>query len=380
MRYDTHICLVSDQSLANLLPVFLERFQPKNVVLLVTPAMRSRALILEQNLRTRGCSVSTCEVQAYGFEAIREASLQLVSDLAGSLAINLTGGTKVMVLAAFDVARHFEIPVFYLDSRDQRIIHLYPDIEDIQLPEILNVKAAFRAQGYDIVERGTQQIPRQHGLLTTQLVSNAEKLAKALSALNYIAAKAKNKLTLPVDIQRIKEQVVLDEVIDLFQQAGLLAVDRGQILFRDENARFYANGGWLEEHCLGVAQKLRKAGRIADLEPNAKISSQGVSNEIDLAFTARNQLHIIECKTADLSRFSKERPAETRAIEAGYRLDTLRDLVGGTFGKAMLVSYLKLPEIDRIRCESYGIKVVQVRQLRRLDEELIQRIGGRIIL
>jgi hypothetical protein len=372
-RYAIHICLVSNQSLPNLLPILHEPFRPQRVILLVTPDMKEKANLLERVLVDRGCRVERRDIFAYAFSSVREAVLQLALEQEDA-AFNLTGGTKVMALGAFDIARELGIPVFYLDSREQKILLLNPREQSFPLSEVLTVKTALSAQGFTIIEKGEKQVLPHHNRLTTELVRRAEELQRPLATVNAIAQRAKESLRASINGKIQKSQ---EELLGLFQQAGLLEydADRREVLFLDEKARFYVNGGWLEEHCLSVVLELQKQGSVFGLEPNVVVQTPtGVKNELDLAFTARNRLHIIECKTAKLAQSSKELNKETRATEAGYRLDTLRELAGGSFGKAMLISYQPLREVDRIRCESYGIRVVQTRRLRLLREELLQWI------
>jgi hypothetical protein len=372
-RYPTHVCLVSDQSLPNLLPILYEPFKPQRVILLVTPGMKDKVPRLERVIKDNSCKVEIRTIDAYAFGAVKNAVENLALEQIEA-AFNLTGGTKVMALGAFAAARDLGLPVFYLDSREQRILLLHPEEQSFLLPHVLGVKTALRAQGFEIVQKGEKRVTPAHKVLTEELVQRVEELQKPLKTLNYLAAKAEKNLT--VTIQKTVSKPLRD-LLFLFQEAGLLdyLADGQNIIFRDEESRRYANGSWLEEHCLNVVLGLKRQKKVYDLEPNVVVQTPGgVKNELDLAFTAANRLHIIECKTAVLARDSDELPGETRAAEAGYKLDTLRDVAGGSFGKAMLVSYQPLREVDRIRCESYGIRVVQAGRLPLLRDSLLEWI------
>lgn len=373
MNYHTHVCMVSDQPLANLLPVLLPDFHPKRIILLVTPAMYRKANILQSLLRDKGCQVERVEVSAYCFEDMRETVLQLASSLDAGAIFNLTGGTKIMALGVYDIIRDFDLAAFYLDTSSQQLLILRPAHKTFALPEVMSVKTALAAQGFSVVESGTSQIPPQNRVLTQQLVGRAEEFQHPLAQLNHCAQKARKNFRTPVDMQQGLTHGAGAELIELFQIAGLLICHQNQLIFPSETARFYVNGGWLEEHCFTIAQQLKKEGRIHDLGVNVIVESEdGVKNEIDLAFTARNQLHIVECKTANLSTPRDDNRQESRAAEVSYRLESLRVIMGGRFGKAMLVSYLKLRQADRDRCSSYNINVVEARQLDRFREVLLQ--------
>lgn len=375
--YHTHVCMVSDQPMANLLPLLLPDFKPRRVILLVTPAMRAKADVLHKVLRDKGCQVEQQIVAAYNFEAMRETVLQLVTTLDDGASFNLTGGTKIMALGIYDIIRDFDLPAFYLDTSAQQLILLRPTQSSIKFPECLTVKTALSAQGFTIIETGRQQIPPQNRALTKQLVLRAEEFQHPLAQLNHCAQKARKNIKSQIDVPDGLIKNVGAELMQLFQDAGLLVVDRQQLIFPSEQARFYVNGGWLEEYCFTVAQQLKREGHIHDLAVNASVQSHSdIRNEIDLALTARNQLHIVESKTANLKALPGKERQESRASEVSYKLDTLRDMIGGRFGKAMLVTFMKLRKEDHSRCASYNINVVEARQLNRLREVLLQWVNS----
>ncbi len=374
-RYDTHVCVVSDQPMANLLPVLLRDFTPRRVILLVTPAMKAKAEILQRALRDRGCQVEQQPVPAYDVEGMRETVLQLAATLDESAIFNLTGGTKIMALGIYDIIRDFDLPAFYLDTSTQQLIMLRPTQSPIPLPECLTVKTALAAQGFAIIDTGNLQILPQYRELTLKLVERAEAFQRPLAQLNFLAQKALKNAAISVTLE--PESLEQSDLLSLFCSAGLVTVDRDQLIFPSEDARFFVNGGWLEDYCSAVAQQLKKEGHIYDLAVNVTVKSHSdFKNEIDLAFTAHNQLHLIECKTANLTASSAHDRQEARASNVSYKLETLRDMMGGRFGKAMLVTFMKLRQEDRSRCDSYNIKVVEGRQLTRLRELLLQWINS----
>ena len=146
MTIDTHLILVSEQAAPNITPIMDERFKPKNVVLLVSQDMTNRAEWLEQIYTKRGIKSRRWSINnAYDLEYIRDTVLELVAEYEdGGLALNATGGTKPMSIAAYEVFRELEYPIFYVHPKEDRVIWLYPskqegqDLADrIKLPEFL---------------------------------------------------------------------------------------------------------------------------------------------------------------------------------------------------------------------------------------------------
>jgi hypothetical protein len=118
------VALVGEQTIPNLLP--MRYCKPEAVVLVYTKQTESRARRLQTFLtETSDTEVYPLEIQdAYRVAEIRHC-LQEV--LAGhpDLLFNLTGGTKTMAFAAYDLARQSRSPFLYFQTegphgRDQR--------------------------------------------------------------------------------------------------------------------------------------------------------------------------------------------------------------------------------------------------------------------
>lgn len=160
-----------------------------------------------------------------------------------------------------------------------------------------------------------------------------------------------------------------------FEYAGLLVDSAGKVTFEDEEARFLANGGWLELNVNSVLNSLRGDGLIQD-GPYMNLHIQRVGatshNEVDACFMAANRLHLIECKT---KRMSGKGTAQM-TTDTMYKLDSISEL-GGLGSKAMLVSYRAVSGTDKQRANDLRIRVVEGRMLQQLKSELIKWIENR---
>lgn len=123
------ISLVGEQPAPNLLPI--DHFQPKQVVLIHTslPQSRVRAERLAKVIERRQIPVALWQTDAYGVEQIESGLRQCIHkrQLPGhELVFNLTGGTKPMALAAYEVARQLSAEAFYYQTEgNQSLIHPY---------------------------------------------------------------------------------------------------------------------------------------------------------------------------------------------------------------------------------------------------------------
>ena len=115
---NTHVCLVSAQLIPNVLPVLAER--PRQAVLLITPQMENQGRLLEKFFRERGVQTVSYPIPAYDFAGVLAVCKTVIQKFCTTdepiITLNVTGGTKVAALAAYQQ--------FYFAS--QRIIYRLP--------------------------------------------------------------------------------------------------------------------------------------------------------------------------------------------------------------------------------------------------------------
>ena len=126
------------------------------------------------------------------------------------------------------------------------------------------------------------------------------------------------------------------QAINIAEQAGKLRRVSDKISYASEEARFWCNGGWLEDLVKTRLYGMKSNGMIDDWDSNVDIPdgqksrgrqlSQSNKNELDAAFTVANRLFLIECKTANLAK----RDEFSAAI---YKLDSLKKSLGGVLSR-----------------------------------------------
>jgi Domain of unknown function (DUF1887) len=373
MTIKTHLILVSAQAVPNITPVLDERFKPREVVLLVSPDMALRAEWLEHIYNKRGVKSRRWLINnAYDIEQIRDTVLELLTEYEdGSLALNATGGTKPMSIAAYEVFRDLKQPIFYVHPEEDRVIWLYPskqaghDLADrIKLPEFL------QAYGAKVTGQGdTLGVPADDRELTEEIITRFLDYPKALSALNDLAQQATRSLKVERDHQQTQDPI-LSELIHLFAKNKRLSLDKNTLVFPTEDARFYVNGGWLEQHVWGVCLNIKKQTGIQDIGRSVQVDRQHqgkpVRNELDITFLKDNRLYIIECKTKRFSAKDQGAGADTL-----YKLDTLKDLLGGLQAKSMLISFTQPNEFVVQRAGDLKIALCCYKELSYLPEKLL---------
>lgn len=372
---DVHVCLVSEQLLPNLLPVLDNSLRPQIVALLVTPKMMATAERLELLLRETGVSVLKIPLRAYRIADIREAVLETIAQFpVNKPALNVTGGTKVMALGAYGVFRDLDLPVFYVDSENHLVLSLSPEYQTIQLADVLKIATCLKSYGYHIVSTEKAELQPENRLLYQALIDDMTRWEKTLGHLNYFAGRAEKNLWTIVDHQHWESQQFCD-LTELFKQAGHLDCADSRLIFKSEESRRLVQGGWLEQHVYSLLEDLRRSKKVRDVATGIVVENRrGTKNEIDVACTHANKLHLVECKTAKLRGDGK------KGDDVVYKLDNLRDLMGGTYGQALLVSYHQLREEDVKRCQDNDVGVVCGRQLQQLKRKLPLWLDGKPLI
>lgn len=255
MSDDTHFCLVSAQPTPNLTPVLAPVVAPRRVVLLVSPDMQRRAGWLESVIKPRGIRVERWTIEdAWDIEHVQQRVMALLEReqalvAAGGIALNATGGTKPMSIAAYEVFRAVDLPIFYIHPEQDRLIWMHPaERPVVDLANRVKLDAFLRAHGARLEAAETDAIPQTRRALTHWLVSRVARQGRALGALNWLAMKATDTRRSPTLTLEQRRDLALGDLIGRCADAGLLDVRAGQLCFPNECARFYVNGGCLDEH------------------------------------------------------------------------------------------------------------------------------------
>jgi len=362
-----HLCLISDQPTPNLTPLLDASFQPKKVFLLTSPEKQLQAERLKQVIQPCGIHVSIWPIDdAMDVEHIRDRVLELLQDMDASgdvsIALNATGGTKPMSIAAYEVFRGLDLPVFYVHPEKDRVIWMHPsDGGSFEIEERIRLPQFLLAHGVQSTAINRTAMPKCLRELTRTLIRDIDRFSKPLGTLNYLAFQATSSLQadLPKDKRNWRE---LGDLLDLFAQENLLEVSGSDVRFRDEDARFFVNGGWLEHHVFSVIHHIRSANpHIHDLAQGLEVQRGEVRNELDVAFLCDNRLYLIECKTKQFKQGGSD---------VVYKLDALTDALGGLRAASMLVSFQPLRPSDKNRAKQAHIEVCAGRDIQHLDDTI----------
>ena len=371
MKYEVHFCLVSGQATPNLAPILAAEFRPIKVVLYASKEMKKQTENLASVLKKHQIPFEILNaVDAYDMALIQSQIIEyLDTNKYSSIALNVTGGTKPMAIAAQEAFRMDDKPVFYVNSETNAISFLDQNIPSLHVISKIRLPDYLESYGFDVVgdlvRTNTQTEKRR--FLTTELIARISAFSTAIGTLNYYANLTERSLS--CEVQMRTDDPNWDQVIYMFEKAGMLTLRDKTLTFTDEASRAYVNGGWLEEHTFSVLQDLPVQDKAINLRVMNSNGSGHAENEMDIAFLAKNRLHLIECK----AKIFKQ--GDNAGADALYKLDSLTAL-GGINTKAMLLCYRKLRNADKQRAKDLKIKTLEGEQLKNLRNELSCWIGS----
>jgi len=352
--------IIGDQLLPHLICGLDETLKTQNILLLHTPDRLNAAKRLATVFQKYHIQPHLLEIQsAFNPEHIQQDLNHLKTWLTTHLpqhrpTLNFTIGTKLQAVLYTQFAQKQNWHITYLNNQDQ-LIWLNPqNIPPHDLQDRITLEDALLIHNYRILKQ--QKLPQTPAYIqvTQNIIDRLEHLQNPLKTLNYLAFKAQNLKLPPLKNTTNHMQTLLA----LFIKSGFIKNKNNQLTFTSPQAKFFANGGWLEVHLAHHIQKLsQQLPQLQDHAMGLEVENitTGVKNELDNVILYNNTLHIIECKTKN---FKKNTNPDGDGAQALYKLDTLADFIGGAFAKTMLATIFPLTKSDQKRAQQYQIELL----------------------
>ncbi len=339
--YDLVIHLLGEQTI----PVFfgMRQFSAKENLLLTTKEYEAQAQRLARITSTRMTPVVIAD--PFRPSDTRKAITKQVAALApgAKVAVNMTGGTKLMFAGALSACWELGLEPFYVEIKNHNII-LLRDGRQIPFVGISNVEDFIRAVGFSTVSTG--RWPRDPEHRQNQSLPEAAKIwAKRNCLPGLYRAREFQDFSYRWERSGFRSEFSYSWK---FGQISINSDGAGQIVLENEtvhgNFRVLA-GRWLEEFLYSLLRPLESEGTIRDLrvglEPgylnDSNMTSNGIAQEFDCAFTDGKRLWIAECKAGLVTQ------------EAIQKLENNLKLYGGVAARGILVYSHPLTEANKKR-------------------------------
>lgn len=365
------VIMVSGQMIPNVLPAVDRQYKPEKVILCTSSKMTHHAEILKKYFAARQIKTECFDVgDALDYHNLQERFLELrmnLDDMIRDVSVNMTGGTKLMTLAAmasFYSPKKEEAQLFYMQPKRNTLISLrQDDSKSYELSGTLKIEDFFRIHGYEVTSIDRSPVAESKVSFAGDLFKGYDRFCDALSTLNFFAADAEEKRILDYRISgqgiSLDRERVLD-LLNLCSKHGLISYyDDRRITFADTESRRMCQGIWLEYFVHSQLQKMKLQDRAMSIQLK---SPNGTKNELDGAFLYQNTLYILECKTSRVERSGEG----TRII---YKLDSLKG-IPGSFTRSLIVSFLPLDSYEQLRADELKIHLVIGKAIPNLEKNL----------
>lgn len=371
-----HVCLVSDQPIPNLTTVF--QFRPHRVILLSTKDKSLQAERLERVIKKHKYDVVIREILPYDINNVAAVSESLINEYKDcSVSLNITGGTKIGTLGTFQSFYTAGKPIYYVNTRDNEIIQVYPAEEKSPIESPIKIKDYLAAYGFRIdryIKDDSYIYKRKK--ITEFLAHLTVEHGKLIGTINYTidrTVREPEKASYPLSIN-LPENDKTIRLCNLLDSYGLVdKVKKTSIRVRNSDIVRYLKGIWFEEYVYMIAKSLPVGDVKMEVHGQWDVTGKrAVKNEFDVMIAKRNRLYYISCKTSDPNR-KEDDDMESVSKEYLYELDSLGDKALGLFGKKMLASARRVTnEYVRKRAEVLNIKIIDGKSILTLKEQLLK--------
>lgn len=302
------IAPVGEQPTPNLIPVFAAGPGGYTSVQFLISDNRKIRLVAENLRQALAMDKRTSNVQvldpltmdAWDLRKARDDCARAIKKHSNAhVTVNLTGGTKIMSLGAYQAARAAASLMVYVNTEAGELIRFGADGEAVAR-EPFNVKIPIRTQlraaGRELMNdaRSADAIPRERTQFVKWLVDNYDGAYEHCLKKVVIEMGKAQKAWLQETQLPFRPQGKGLQALQKLGELNVVTWDQEQVRIRaaSEPTWGFLNGGWVEAYAL-IA--LEGSGLFDQALGNVRI--KGFAGEIDVMVTHNGRLGIVECKT-----------------------------------------------------------------------------------
>lgn len=375
--------LVSEQTIPNIL--IAAHYKPDILWFISTEKSERerRTECIENTLRLKGLLPPTQDVEKI---IVDQDSLtdcaQKIKSLIGKIdseveyILNMTGGNKVMAIAAYETFKESgqKINIGYIPLGRNQFIQIFPENKPLKIDEIkerLNLEEYLCSYGFSIQNKNSLEQIRTNAInrrSTSQwMFENYEQLKGVLGFMykNLGDKRSKTKHSFSETFDR-DFAIIEREMLNKF---GFGIKDRliSKDMKKDEIV--YLTGGWFEVFVFNDVYNLVQDNILDDAMIGVKIESlTGTSNDLDIAFMKDNRFYHIECKT--LGNETEQNVIREEVYKKGAISTSL-----GKCEKMICTTQSQISESIMKRSQDYGIEILTIEQVKYLKNRLKERFG-----
>jgi len=368
------VILVSEQTVPNV--QFLKWFFKNNhetvdVLFISTEKMEAKkkshdiieAISLSETHISEWKKVCVDENSLEDFES--KANALLSEWTHSSFVVNITGGTKIMSLAAYAYFQDRENCEMFYQPLNRNLQRIFSDsgYMEFEISELLTLKEYMLAHGIDFKYDNfcVKDYEYNKNVYMNIIKDNREFISPLVAMQNNSYFRNVFKRRDSLNLEQISDDKFVTPDGNLLDK---LAVCETVSKFgfdvhnlSKEDLR-YITGGWFEEF---VYQKTKEELGLPDenIALNIHIEKDSDKNELDVIYIKENRLHVIECKS-----FVEGKEGNKVLNDALYKLQAIMKSKFGLNAKSYLYTMSEVTANSALnRAKEFGIEVVDGKKL-----------------
>lgn len=338
-----------------LLPIYIgiKEFMPDKIYCIASEESKAGIVIIKGLFKSLKFSEFICD--PFDFYSVKKRLNEIICkvDANDEILINLTGGTKIMLLAAQSVITDKQVRGFYIDQ-DYTLIEI-PSYSKKLINSQLLIKDFFSLSGHKIfTAKALCDFTDSDFKVSNEIESFAASNKFFFKISEYIRKKFK---VLPD-----KGDEAITDNLSIKWNNGLVEVqnNKSNISFKSNNVKdLFFNAGWWE---LIVASEVAKWGKVKEViihcELPFKSDDKTLKNEIDILLNTGNKLIFVECKSGNIKQ------------EDINKMKVIKQTYGGIISKSLLVSRFIPSQSILEKCKELDIEVYYVYAFKRMINPL----------
>lgn len=368
----THIVLVSDQPMPSLFPLLDPEIAARKALLFASPQRVIQAEWLAETLRSKGLEAEIHHLERpYDLNYLHRKFDQGITAYPEGVATNITGGNKLMSIAAYNSCKSAGQPVYYVNIDTDAMQWIYPEHwDDHPLKVTLQLETYLQSCGVTVESLTRNQHPITWVRLANDMLANR--------SLFLCIQKIKNSPNINDTITTLPPQQA--QYVNRLLNLKILQHQANGYHYKNNEAKRFLMGGWFElaVHDAIAATHSKNGACVQDIAMNLKISwkmntesTELLANEFDVVALINDTLYLIECKSGQNKNLDEIR-------KVILQLGRSRTKLGGLRGRAVLVSRLAISASLEARCEDNQVDTLFTHGLSftHFQTKIQQIIGG----
>lgn len=341
-----HITLVGKAPL----PIYyaLREFGSDNVFFICT---EDTEYVAEKVIRSLPGSIQCFKyiVDPYHPIEIAEACKRIHHEYKGEFLYNLTGGTKSMAFAAFNVAKDNNSQAIYITSQNEVM-----SLNDYQVKPLES-----RLTNQEIINLSGNKILNYEEFsdFPDEYVEGANLVYNFITKYKNIYSRFRREIYFysnDYDLRLIPDQIILEYTNWMFKkEENGFSIWQGKscvlnLPFDNASLLLFCGRWWemiVSEHIdLWNKEKNKEIWQNVIFNFKSTSDQDRVKNEVDILINNDTKLIFIECKSGRVSQ------------EDIYKINTVRETYGGGMSHSVLVSFNRIPEDIEEKCVESQIR------------------------